>query len=412
MQTTYSAVRRGHWGQSGRDGKRWPVAAIAILLLVLLAGCGPSWEATVAAPDGSDLVVDAKTLESLADPSSESDPGSSGQAGGVALERVLWEAGHYVIERVVLVGPEGDRHEYAWPDVAGNAWWQEDGQVAIGGAAFPVARVEVEPPALLGQVQARIISIAPAVAASLGLPAPAQATGQALDVPRADHVLLLFLDGFGYARYTEALETGLIQNLAALPEPLLGLTEYPPSTRVGTAALLTGAPPQINGVDGRSGRSTDTETIFDVATAAGLNVVAVEGEALAFNLRAAEVQLSGDRDGDGSTDDNVLANALGALGCASSGCSGDGKMPDLFFVHFHGIDDAGHTYGPGAPEEEDTIREVDAAVGQLLDALPSGTLIIIFADHGMHIVEEEGRSGNHGNLIARDMFIPIFVTTR
>ena len=137
-----------------------------------------------------------------------------------------------------------------------------------------------------------------------------------------------------------------------------------------------------------------------MAAAAGLDVVAVEGEALAFNLRGAEVQLSGDRDGNGSTDDNVLANALAVL---------DDGMPDLFFVHFHGIDDAGHTYGPGAPEEEAAIREVDAAVGQLLAALPGDTLVIIFADHGMHQVEEEGRSGNHGNLIERDMFIPIWV---
>jgi len=59
-------------------------------------------------------------------------------------------------------------------------------------------------------------------------------------------------------------------------------------------------------------------------------------------------------------------------------------------------------------------------VGQLLAALPADTLIVIFADHGMHRVEpalsvaegEEGRLGNHGNLIERDMFIPIFVAAK
>jgi hypothetical protein len=393
-------------------GGRRRAAGVWILLLVVLAGCGPGWEATVAGPDGNDLAVDAGLLESLAVDSAEyeSDPGS--EEGAVAVERVLWAAGHYAVERVVLIEPEGARHEYAWPAVVDDAWWQEDGQVAVGDDTFPVARVEVEPPALLGEVQARITDIAPTAAAALGLSTPAQATGQALDVAPADHVLLLFLDGFGHLRYKEALEAGLIPSLAALPEPLLALTEYPPSTRVGTAALLTGAPPQVNGVEGRGARKTDVETIFDVAAAAGLDVVAVEGEALAFNLRAADVQLSGDRDGDGSTDDNVLANALDVLGCASGGCTGDATMPDLFFVHFHGIDDAGHTYGPGAPEEEATIREVDAAVGRLLGALPGGTLTIIFADHGMHRVEEEGRHGNHGNLIERDMLTPIFVMTK
>jgi predicted AlkP superfamily pyrophosphatase or phosphodiesterase len=90
----------------------------------------------------------------------------------------------------------------------------------------------------------------------------------------------------------------------------------------------------------------------------------------------------------------------------------DSGMPELFFVHFHGIDDAGHTYAPGTPEEETVIRDVDAAVGQLLEALPADTVIIIFADHGMHRVEEEGRLGNHGHLIERDMFIPIWVVRK
>jgi predicted AlkP superfamily pyrophosphatase or phosphodiesterase len=180
----------------------------------------------------------------------------------------------------------------------------------------------------------------------------------------------------------------------------VALTVYPPSTSVASAALLTGAPPEANGVDRRGIRKTEAETLFDAASAAGLDVAAVEGDALAFNLRNAEMQLSGDRDGNGSTDDNVLANALVVL---------EGGMPDLFFVHFHGIDDAGHTYGPGALEEAAAIQEVDAAVGELLAALPAGTLVVIFADHGMHAVQEEGRLGNHGHLIERDMFIPIWL---
>jgi hypothetical protein len=347
---------------------------------------------TVVTPDGGELVVDASVLDRLADFADEE--------RGVPLERVLWMAGHYAVDRLIVTDSEGARHEFVWAATAEDAWWRENGEVEIGGTGLRVTRLEVEPPAPLGQVQAGITDLAPTVASALGLASPSQATGQVLDVPPSDHVLLLFLDGLGYLRYSEARETGLIPNLAALPEPLLALTEYPPSTRVGTAALLTGAPPQINGVDGRSVRSTDAETIFDVASAAGLRVTAVEGEALAFNLRGAEVQLSGDRDGDGSTDDNVLTNARAVL---------EAGMPDLFYVHFHGIDDAGHTYGPGTPQEETVIQEVDAAVGQLLAALPADTLVIIFADHGMHRVDAEGRLGNHGNLIEQDMFIPIFV---
>ena len=44
-----------------------------------------------------------------------------------------------------------------------------------------------------------------------------------------------------------------------------------------------------------------------------------------------------------------------------------------------------------------------------MDRLPSGTLVILFADHGMHAVQESDRLGNHGSLLARDVFIPILL---
>jgi hypothetical protein len=379
---------------SGGPGPAARFRILALALLLVLAGCSPAWQATVVAPDGSSFAVDGKVLKSLDAFVAEGDQ-------GLPLEWVLWVAGHQAVERLIAIDPGGARHEFDWAAVAGDAWWLDDGKLSIAGDTFPVARLEVEPPALLQQVKASITGIAPAAAAALGLPAPARASGQAVGAPAAArHVLLLFLDGLGYVRYVEARDSGLVPNLSALGEPLVGLTVYPPSTNVASAALLTGALPDVNGVTGRGIRQTEVETLFDVASAAGLQVVAVEGDALAFNLRNASVQLSGDRDGNGSTDDNVLANALAVL---SEG------MPDLFYVHFHGIDDTGHTYGPGAPEESATIRTVDAAVGQILDAVPAGTLVLIFADHGMHQVPEEGRLGNHGQLIARDMFIPVFV---
>jgi hypothetical protein len=368
---------------------------LVLALLVALVGCGSPWQATVSAPDGSPFPVDRETLESLSAFTVE----ANGQEA-IPLERVLWAAGHDAIQRLIAVPSEGERSEFDWAAVANDAWWLENGQISISGEAFRVSALEVEPPVLLGQVQASIEDIAPTAAAALKISAPARATEQALNTAATGHVLLLFLDGFGYVRYAEARGDGLIPNLAALSQPLVGLTVYPPATNVATAALLSGAPPEANGVDDRGIRKTDVETLFDVAAAAGLQVVAVEGESLAFNLRSAEVQLSGDRDGNGSTDDNVLANALAVL---------EAGMPDLFYVHFHGVDDAGHTYGPGSPQESATIREVDAAAGEILAALPSGCLVIIFADHGMHSVQEEGRLGNHGNLIERDMFIPIWL---
>ena len=389
-----SAVQRG--GRLGARVVRWVLAG---LILLGVGGCGSDWQAEVVQPDGSSFVVDKTVLTSLSDFAVEVDGRPQ-----VPLERVLLAAGHRVVERLAIVDVDGARLEFEWEAVTdGDPLWLSNGRLAIGDEEFRVTNLQAESPALVDDVGADITDIAPTIAAALGLPAPAQATGRPLETPPADHVLLIFLDGFGYVRYTEALDDGLIPYIATLDAPLVALTTYPPCTAVATASLLTGAPSTVHGATERNVRQTEVETLFDVASAAGLRVKAVEGNALSFNLRNADIVLSGDRDRNGGTDDNVLANALAAL---------EGGMPDLFFVHFHGIDDAGHEYGPDAPAERAKITEVDAAVEQIIAVVPSDTLIVIFADHGMHHVDEQGRQGNHGHLVERDMFVPIFIMTK
>ena len=364
-------------------------AACILLALMLLVACGPQWEAEVVGPDGVTITMTADALTDL---------GAEGEA--VALDRVLWSAGYSLVESVRVTLGDGAVHTYDWDADTAEAHWEMGGRLAIGGDSLTPVRVEAAALPSLASVQAGIGDLAPTAALALGLRRPSSSQGQALTQVSASHVLLLFLDGFGYVRYQEALAAGDIPHLASLGEPLLALTVYPPGTRVATAALLTGASPEETGVTDANVRDTDVETLFDVATEADLSVVSVEGQSLAFNLRSTEVVLSGDRDGDGSTDDNVLANALGVV---------EGGMPHLLLVHFHGIDDAGHTYGPGTPDEIETIRYVDQAVGRLLAALPEATMVIVFADHGMHAVQQEGRLGDHGHLIERDMLIPIWI---
>ncbi len=366
-----------------------------LLLAALLSACRPAWQATLIGPGGQVTEVDRAALTHLQVFNEE----VKGREL-LPLERVLAEAGHSSVEELTVTAPDGTQQRFAWAEVVDDAWWLDSGRLRIAGQELAVAQVEAGPSRLAAEVEAHITDVAPTIAASLGLPAPAQATGRALEAPRAAHAMLIMLDAFGYIRYTEALASGLIPHLAALDAPLMGMTVYPSVTSVASPALITGAPPEVNGVDRRGIRKTDVETVFDVVAAAGGRAVAVEGESLPFNLRNAEVQLSGDRNGDDATDDEVLANALAVL---------QAGMPDLFYVHFHGIDDTGHTYGPGAVQEEAMIRQVDAAVGTLLEALPGDTLVVIVADHGMHSVQEEGRLGNHGHLIERDMFIPIWL---
>ncbi len=361
-----------------------------VSFVLVLGGCAPNWEISLNGPQREKIILDHETWRAYAD---------FGGEQGIPLEQILYGHGHRIIERVVITGQEGEKLTHAWEDAAGEIWLQENGEVVIDEQAFRPVSLSVEPSPWVSKVEASICDIAPSAAKALGIPTPEIATGQPLTSQSASHVLLLFLDGFGYLRYTEALEAGLIPEMAALDPPLVGITTYPPITTVSTASLLTGAEPPAHGVETRGIRKTEKGTLLESAVNVGLQVAAVEGEALAFQLKGVDFQLSGDRDGDGGTDDNVLANALAIL---------EEGMPDVFFVHFHGIDDMGHEVGPGRTLEEEKIREIDRAVGHILERLPPDTLLVIFADHGMHKVEGGEREGNHGHLVERDMLIPIW----
>ena len=367
---------------------------LSLGLVLLLTVCQPNWEIRVNDGSGAQQIVQASSWqewqEFLVDDSGRQ---------AIPLERVFAELGYSLIENIKLTEVDGLSHDYDWAIAAPDSWLLKDGQINILENTYSVSSIQVEPPLSYFQVSASILDIAPTVAYAMGFSPPSQSIGVSLLDQPADRVMLVFLDGFGYLRYLRALDEGLIPFLGSLDPPLMALATYPPVTRVSTASVLTGAPPQVHGVNGRDTRKTEIETLFDVAVQNGISVGAIEGESLAFELRNATFKLSGDRNGDGNTDDEVLVNALDMLKTG---------QPDLFWVHFHGIDDAGHTYGPGWPDEQDAVRRVDAAVGELVQATLPGVLVIIFADHGMHQLGDEGQGGNHGYLIEEDIFNPNF----
>ena len=64
------------------------------------------------------------------------------------------------------------------------------------------------------------------------------------------------------------------------------------------------------------------------------------------------------------------------------------QAPSLLTVYFNDVDDAGHRFGPNAPETDSAIARVDSAVGALMDGLEqrglTGTVnLIVVSDHGM-----------------------------
>lgn len=65
--------------------------------------------------------------------------------------------------------------------------------------------------------------------------------------------------------------------------------------------------------------------------------------------------------------------------------------PRFASLYLEMVDGAGHDFGPDAPQTRAAVREVDAAIGRLLDALASKGLLdrinlIVVSDHGMATV--------------------------
>jgi arylsulfatase A-like enzyme len=79
-------------------------------------------------------------------------------------------------------------------------------------------------------------------------------------------------------------------------------------------------------------------------------------------------------------------------------------QPDLIFVHFPSVDNAGHLYGWASPEQMEAIHQADASVGMILWALDQlhlrdSTFILVTADHG-------GAGQSHGPDDMRSRAIP------
>jgi len=371
--------------------KRNKVTTLALLLLIsiLATACQPGWEVELRTQDGlaGEITPDLVAFY-LEAPENEE---------GIPLAQVFYHHGLTLIEDVTLYTGETMIATNDWETTAGGAKISKSGEIVIGDLVAQPTSIYVTESPLATEIDLSILDLAPTIAKVLGLPDLPEATGQSQSDLEAEHGVMIVVDGLQYQKLQSMIAQGSLPLIECLPAIERGLSVFPPITTASTAALLTGAPPHINGVYGYGMRSTEIATLFDHAAEQGLSVTAVEGQGLAFNLRNAEVILSGDRDGDRFTDDNVLANSLDVINSA---------MPDLLFIHFHDVDDQGHSYGPDSPQYEEAIIRVDSYLSQILDALPSNTFITIFADHGMQ-ADLASNGGNHGQLTESAMVIPI-----
>lgn len=205
-------------------------------------------------------------------------------------------------------------------------------------------------------------------------------------------VVAVILDGFSYEQYRRLVEDGRIPFFESIFKEK-AISVYNPVTNAGFASMITGTLPPENGVHNRSFRDLKVKSIFFDALDMNKKAVLLEGDIKILNTEIEPI-LHVDLNSDGEVDDEIFQTALSLLN----------DDIELLFIHFHGIDDRGHTYGPYADETLNYIVKIDGYMKRL-DELWDG-IIIATADHGMNEKED---GGDHGDCTYEDMIVPYFL---
>jgi len=192
-------------------------------------------------------------------------------------------------------------------------------------------------------------------------------------------VLVCYLDGLGWHMYKHAVKNDKMPYTEDHFMMLKMETVSPPLTNPAMATMLTGELPPVHGVVSRKEHRTAVPTIFaDCRRPAAV----IEGDSVIIRTEVRQrLNISCE---ERSVDEAVFDSAMEAVA--------EGK--EFLFVHFHGIDDAGHTFGPYAAATMNRIRKVDRYLEQLCASWQGEVFLI--SDHGLHSVSESGASGSHG----------------
>jgi len=373
--------------------KKGIIAVVFICVPFLCLSCSSQWPISVQAGQ-KEFTLNKRKINEYQYLKNE-----ASEYEGLPLEIALYQNGINVINNIVINDPKGIQHTFLWEDIAETACITKKGMVLIEEEEYHPEKITVNVDQS-NDLEYSLLDIYPTVAAALKIEIDEELFNIPLVNHKSDHVVLFFLDGLSGYQFQNAVEEGLITALQETEFYTLALTVYPPRTTAASAAIITGRGPSENGVVKSGIRQTNLETICDVVAGHGITAIAVEGESLSFNLGDCETILSGDRNSDGSTDDNVFRNVVSVI---------ENEIPTLFYIHFHGIDDVGHTYGPDSQIVIEKIIEINSYLEQIIERLPENTMVITFADHGMHPIDGNQDKGNHGNLIVQDMVVFIHI---
>lgn len=209
---------------------------------------------------------------------------------------------------------------------------------------------------------------------------------------RGDNVMVIELDGLGYYMLNKAISDDSSLFLSTIPWEN-ARSVFPSISPVSLASMLTGETPDIHGVKDRDTKTLLVKDIFDAVTAMNKKSIYVEGN-IKLIQTSTEPMLSVDQDSNG-TDREVFENAIEQIG-----------KSDFLFVHFHGIDDQAHEFGPISAQTMDRIAQINDYVKKLVESFTGS--VIITSDHGLRsqVSTDESASGSHGRISYEESIVP------
>jgi predicted AlkP superfamily pyrophosphatase or phosphodiesterase len=233
----------------------------------------------------------------------------------------------------------------------------------------------------------------------------------ALAAPAVRHVLVIGCDGFGSQGILPTNTPVLHQLMRAGSYTLRARAVMPTSSSPNWASMLMGAGPEQHGITSNHWQTNKFDIAPTVRGSAGFfpTIFGVLREQRpAFKLgciydwsefgRLIEPRAP-----------NILENVQGTPNTVRRAREVILKdNPEFLFLHFDAIDHAGHTSGYKSAEYFKTVDEVDAFIGDLLNALSGAgtreqTVVLVTADHG-------GKGKSHGGESMDEIEIPWLIS--
>lgn len=226
-------------------------------------------------------------------------------------------------------------------------------------------------------------------------------------VHAAEHVLVIGCDGMGSVAFEKATTPTMRKLMEQGAYTLKARAVMPTSSSPNWASMIMGAGPEQHGVTSNDWQP-DKFDIAPQAVGTGGIFPTIFGVMRGQRPDSKIIALYDWKDFGRLLETNapnITLHVKDAIETAQKAVSLIKEMkPDFMFVHFDGVDHAGHGFGWKGPQYIKAVELADSLIEAMLQALDSAgirekTVVLITADHG-------GKGTSHGGNSMDELLIP------